>query len=74
MSDLQDSLLRQALSLPREARAALADALIASLEDVPEDMHGLWIAEARDRLAGFRAGELEAEDADEVFAALGGHA
>jgi putative addiction module component (TIGR02574 family) len=64
-------LLRQALELPANDRAALVEGLIASLDKPDPALDALWLKEAESRLAAYRSGELEAVDADQVFAELG---
>jgi hypothetical protein len=45
-------LLKEALSLPPEARAALADSLLESIEaEVDEDAESKWREEIRKRMA-----------------------
>ncbi|HEV7238304.1 MAG TPA: addiction module protein [Thermoanaerobaculia bacterium] len=62
-------LLLQALQLEPLARAALAKALLASLDDLSdEDYEQLWAEEAEARYADFEAGRTTAVDGDEVFA------
>ena len=64
-------LLRQALELTANDRAALVAGLIASLDKPDPALDSLWLKEAESRLAAYRSGELGAVDADEVFAELG---
>ncbi len=45
---------------------------IASLDKADPSRDALWIKEAEDRLAAYDAGELDAVDAEQVFAELGG--
>jgi putative addiction module component (TIGR02574 family) len=70
MNQSNSTLLDQALALPVDERAALAQALIDSLDDARPGATGAWLSEAQDRLAAFRAGELDAIAADQVFADL----
>jgi putative addiction module component (TIGR02574 family) len=57
------------LQLDRPARAALAKALLDSLESLTEsEYEELWIAEGEARYADFQAGKTSAIDGDEVFA------
>jgi hypothetical protein len=65
------SLLHEALNLTLNDRAALVDRLIASLDKPDATLDALWLKEAEDRLAAFRAGELGAVDAGQVFTDLG---
>ena len=71
MSVSTETLLRQALELPANDRAALVEGLIASLDKPDPALDALWLKEAESRLAAYRSGELSAVDADEVFAELG---
>ncbi len=59
---------KQALELPAEERALLADQLMQSLED-PEILKA-WAAESEDRWAAFKRGEITARDGDEALAEL----
>lgn len=74
MSDLARNILREALRLPANDRAALVEQLTASLDQPDPVIDALWLKEAESRLAAYRAGKLEAIDAEDVFADLGGHA
>jgi putative addiction module component (TIGR02574 family) len=71
MSISTETLLRQALELPAHDRAALVEGLILSLDKPEPALDALWLKEAESRLAAYRSGELDAVDADEVFAELG---
>ncbi len=71
MSASAETLLRQALQLPPNDRAALVEGLITSLDKPDPELDALWLKEAESRMAAYRAGELGAVDADEVFADLG---
>jgi putative addiction module component (TIGR02574 family) len=57
-----------ALALPVGDRARLAERLLQSLDDEVEEVEAAWVAEAQDRLARFRAGELDARPVEEVMA------
>jgi putative addiction module component (TIGR02574 family) len=66
MSDL-DETLKHALSLDVRDRAALAERLLASLEDLPEEeAERLWAEEAQRRLEAYQAGRARAVPAEEV--------
>jgi len=74
-------LLREALRLPPEARAALAAELIDSLDgvDPPEDVEAAWAEEIRRRLADVDAGVVKPIPWEEarrriMAAASGSHA
>lgn len=74
MSELARNILREALRLPPNDRVALVEQLSASLDKPDPTMDALWLKEAESRMAAYRAGELDAVDAEAVFADLGGHA
>jgi putative addiction module component (TIGR02574 family) len=66
MSDL-DEALKHAMSLNVRDRAALAERLLASLEELPEEeAEHLWAEEAQRRLETYRAGRARAVRAEEV--------
>ena len=71
MSQSAKTILHQALELPSNDRAALVEGLIASLDKPDPALDVLWLKEAEDRLAAYRTGELDAIDAERVFAELG---
>lgn len=71
MSASAETLLRQALQLPPNDRAALVEGLITSLDKPDCELDALWLKEAESRLAAYRSGELDAVGADQVFAELG---
>jgi len=71
MAALTETLLRQALELSANDRAALIEGLIFSLDQPDPAIDALWFKEAESRLAAYRSGELDAVDADQVFAELG---
>jgi putative addiction module component (TIGR02574 family) len=59
----------EARSLPREERARLAEALLASLEEEAE-IEQAWREEIRRRSAELDAGTVEAIPAERVFAEI----
>lgn len=66
MPDLNE-VLKSALSLPVEDRAALADKLLASLNELDEqEAERLWADEAQRRLEEYRAGRVTASDSQAV--------
>lgn len=68
--DLKD-IAAEALELPTTARAELATQLLASLDDLSEEENErLWAAEAERRYAEYKAGNIEAVPAEEVFERL----
>ncbi len=68
MSNLAD-VIKGAMSLDVRDRAALAEKLLASLEELSEDeADRLWAEESQRRLDQYRAGRAEAVSADAVHA------
>lgn len=54
------------LALPVRERARLAQRLLASLDEEEQEVRDAWVAEVRERLARYRAGEIEALPVEEV--------
>jgi putative addiction module component (TIGR02574 family) len=71
MSTPAQKLLHQAMKLPAPERAALVEGLVESLDKPDPALDALWLKEAESRIAAYRNGELEAVDAETVFAELG---
>jgi putative addiction module component (TIGR02574 family) len=71
MTTSAELLLRQAMQLSSNDRAALVEELITSLEKPDPSLDAKWLSEAESRMAAYRSGELGAVDAEQVFAALG---
>lgn len=71
MTRLAEKLLHQAMKLPALERAALVEGLVESLDRPDPALDAQWLKEAESRIAAYRAGELAAVDAEEVFADLG---
>lgn len=67
MSTLAEELSRQALALPPEERAWLAEELLATVQDVDREVEAAWDAEIRQRLAEIDSGEAKLVPAEEVF-------
>lgn len=64
-----EQLAEEALSLPSEARALLADRLVESLDPAEDGyVRQLWMKEVRRRIAEVRGGRVEMIAGDEVFA------
>lgn len=56
---------KEALKLSAEEKARIIDALWRSLDPAEQEtLDRAWIAESRDRLRAFQAGELEALDGE----------
>ena len=68
MSSELERLRDDLLALPKNSRASLAHALIASLEDeIDSDVDELWADEIRKRDNGLRNGRVLLRPADEVM-------
>jgi len=68
--DLKD-IAAEILELPLAARAELASQLLDSLDDLSEaENDQLWAEEGERRYAEYKAGNIEAVPAEEVFARL----
>ncbi|MBN1867860.1 addiction module protein [Candidatus Sumerlaeota bacterium] len=69
MSTTADKIVTEALSLPPEARAFVAEKLLESL-DAPsaEDLSPAWREEVRKRCREIDEGRVELRDAADVFA------
>jgi putative addiction module component (TIGR02574 family) len=63
-----DRIPKDALTLPATERAALVEALLASLNHYDSRIDQLWAKEAEDRLAAFESDAMKAVSAEEVFA------
>jgi putative addiction module component (TIGR02574 family) len=64
-----EEIFRDAAALPLEARAELAERLIASLAaDVSPEITGAQLAEVRRRIAQVESGEVELIPGDEALA------
>lgn len=64
-----EQIVDEALALPSEARALLADRLVESLDPAEDGyIRQLWMREARRRIDEVRRGEVKTVPADEAFA------
>lgn len=64
-----EQITEEALALPSEARALLADRLVESLDPAEDGyIHQLWIAEARRRRDDVRDGRIQTIPGDEALA------
>lgn len=64
-----EQIAEEALSLPSEARALLADRLVESLDPAEDGyIRQLWIKEARRRVDEVRSGEVPTISGEDVFA------
>jgi putative addiction module component (TIGR02574 family) len=69
MSSTLEQLTTQALTLPPEQRAALAETLLESIDPAPP-LSPEWEAEIARRIAEVDSGQVELIPADEVFARM----
>jgi hypothetical protein len=66
MPDLAE-VLKSALSLSVDDRAAVAERLLASLDELDEEeAERLWVQEAQRRLQEYRAGRAAAAEAQDI--------
>ena len=64
-----EQIAEEALSLPSEARALLADRLVESLDPAEDGyVHQLWITEAHRRRDDVRSGRVQTIHGDEAMA------
>ena len=64
-----EQIAEEALALPSEARALLADRLVESLDPAEDGyIHQLWVKEARRRIKEVRSGSVTPIPGDAVFA------
>jgi len=64
-----EQIAEEALSLPSEARALLADRLVESLDPAEDGYnHQLWIKEARRRIDEVRGGQIATIAGEDAFA------
>lgn len=69
MNDQVAELARLSLALSPDDRARLTELLLSSLDAEPKsDVEAAWDEEIRQRLAAYDRGEVEAIDAETVFA------
>lgn len=68
MGKPHEDIIREALTLPPEARADLAERLLDSITPREEaDLDEAWATEAERRLDEYEAGKIQSIPADEVF-------
>ena len=66
-----EEIAEEALALPSEARALLADRLVESLDPAEDgQLHQLWAPEAQRRLQELRSGSVRAIPGEEAVANL----
>jgi putative addiction module component (TIGR02574 family) len=60
------AILKKALALPAEVRAAIADSLLESLETSPPDVEKAWAEEIKRRIADIDSGRVQLIPYEEV--------
>lgn len=64
-----EQIAEEALALPSEARALLADRLVESLDPAEDGLiRQVWMREARRRIDEVRSGEVKTIPAEDAFA------
>ncbi len=72
MSSRGTQVLKEALSLPPDERAEIAERLLSSLDPPSrEEIDALWGIEAEERLDAFDGGHIKAVPAKQVFDQVG---
>jgi len=70
MNDVYKDIANAALALPAQARAMLAEDLLASLESSPEEIEEAWRIEIERRVKEIREGKVELIPGDQVMQEL----
>lgn len=70
MTHVTAELASLAAKLPPSDRLELVETILATLDKPDPEISAAWAAEAQDRLAAYRRGELAAVDESEVFGDL----
>ena len=70
MSELAERILQQALALPADERAEVAERLLYSLEPSLPAIGQLWTREAEDRIDAYERGEIASFPAAYVVNAI----
>jgi putative addiction module component (TIGR02574 family) len=68
MSDVVQDLGKEARKLSPAERIRLVDDILSSLDQMDPSLDAKWAAEAEDRIAAYRRGELKAVELREVVA------
>ncbi len=63
-------LIAEAVSLPVEERAIVADSILRSLNAPESDIDRKWVAVAQRRLADLRSGQVKPIPGEQVFARI----
>ena len=67
MSDLLQELGKEARKLSPAERIQLVDEILSSLDQTNPSLDAAWAAEAEDRIAAYRRGEIKALELSEVL-------
>ncbi|HEY0088329.1 MAG TPA: addiction module protein [Candidatus Lokiarchaeia archaeon] len=68
MTELNEKLLREALSLPSHLRTILIDKLIESLNiPIQKEIDDLWAADAEKRISYINSGKVKSISGEKVF-------
>ena len=70
MSELADKIIQQALGLPPDERADVAERLLSSLEPPRSAIDQLWAEETESRIDTDERGEIESIRAEDMFNAI----
>ena len=70
MTKQTQSILDEAVKLPDAEKLVLVEGILTSLSEPGDDWGKAWTKEATARMAEYTSGQVEAIDADEVFAEL----
>jgi putative addiction module component (TIGR02574 family) len=66
-----DQILKEAMSLPPEGKARLAERLLASLSGAEQSaLDSAWAEEVESRIDAYASGEATARPADEVISSI----
>lgn len=67
MSEQQEAVVEQVLTLPAKERAALVEKLLASLDQPDSAIDALWANEAEDRIKAYENGKMKGIPAEDVL-------
>jgi putative addiction module component (TIGR02574 family) len=68
MIQRNDPMVERLKALPDMDRLQIVDYLLESLDIPNQEIERLWVAEAQDRYAAYKRGEIQAVPIEEVFA------
>lgn len=67
MSDAAKVLIDQALELPAQERAVVAEQILLSLDKPDAELDGIWASEAEARLSAYKSGQETAIPLADAF-------